>query len=325
MTADLTFSISTTRFDEDYTPASDSRATTNFANLARGEHRQQNLRNVLAMIDDRFNELAGEDNPNGDRYVVELNIVSADLHLEEEQGGPGFPLIEMLDVQILDKQTGARTPGIVGNNFSSYVRDYDFSVVLPQHKASQPGLPDGFGELHGKLFEHFVQSEAYRARFALPPVVCISVSTSRTYTRTGYEHPVLGHEYHHDADSLTDLYFGRMGLKVRYFQPRGSAAPLAFYHRGDLTGDYSDLALIGTISTMEAFQKIYRPEIYNASSPAGEVYRPALDNPDFVVPDVTYDREERSRLGVTQGKFTEEHFIKPHGELLSQWAASRSL
>ncbi|WP_156759621.1 putative oxygenase MesX [Microbacterium karelineae] len=323
---DLTFSISTTRFDEDYTPSSGSRITTNFANLARGEGRRQNLRNVLTMIDDRVNDLADQDNPRRDRYAVELDIVSVDLHLDAGDGA-GVPLIEVLDVTILDKETGDRILGITGNNFSSYVRDYDFSVVLPAHKAAatEPGLPSDFGDLHGKLFQHFVASDAYRRRFAQPPVVCISVSTSREYRRTAYQHSVLGWEYAHDADSLTDLYFGKMGQQVRYFMPRGSAAPLAFYHQGDLTADHSDLALIGTISTMEAFQKIYRPEIYNARSAAGEVYRPSLDNPDYSVPDVSYDREERSRLGAEQGRFTEEHFMKPYRSVLDQWAAGHTV
>jgi hypothetical protein len=52
--------------------------------------------------------------------------------------------------------------------------------------------------------------------------------------------------------------------------PSNSVAPLAFYFSGDLPGDYTDLELIGTISTMDSFQKIYRPEIYNANSAAGK-------------------------------------------------------
>ena len=67
---------------------------------------------------------------------------------------------------------------------------------------------------------------------------------------------------------MTDEYFGKMGLRVRYFMPAGSSAPLAFYFRGDLLNDYSHLQLIGTINTMETFQKIYRPEIYGANVPA---------------------------------------------------------
>ena len=327
MATEFTFSISTTRFDEDYSPSVGSRVTTNFANLARGEGRRQNLRNALAMIDDRFNDLADEGNQNRDRYAVELDIVSVDLHLGVEGDGAGVPLIEMLDVQMLDRTTGERITGITGNNFSSYVRDYDFSVLLPEYSANgaQSGAPSDFGDLHGKLFRHFVESPAYRERFSQPPVICISVSTSKTYRRIGDRHPVLGVEYQQSDYSMTDRYFAKMGLQVRYFMPRGSVAPLAFYFQGDLLGDYSDLALIGTISTMEAFQKIYRPEIYNADSAAGDVYRPSLQNPDFSATDIAYDREERNRLALTQGKFTEEHFMNPYRKVLDQWAASYAL
>ena len=44
MSTDFTYRISTTRFDEDYSPSQSSRATTNFANLARGDDRRENLR-----------------------------------------------------------------------------------------------------------------------------------------------------------------------------------------------------------------------------------------------------------------------------------------
>ncbi|MFD6895532.1 putative oxygenase MesX [Rhodococcus sp. NPDC060086] len=43
MTNECVFSIGTTRFNEDYTPSTNSRGTTNFANLARGEHRRKQL------------------------------------------------------------------------------------------------------------------------------------------------------------------------------------------------------------------------------------------------------------------------------------------
>lgn len=327
MANDITFRISTTRFDEDYAPSSSSRITTNFANLARGEHRQQNLRNALAMIDRRFTELADADNPSGDRYRVELDIVSAELRFDDEGDDREFPLLEVLDVHIVDTETGERHQGIVGNNFSSYLRDYDFSVLLPSVNdgATAFTLPEDFGILHGKLFQHFLDSEAYRERYTQSPVVCISVSTSRTYHRTGVVHPVLGHEYAQDSFSLTDEYFGKMGLQVRYFMPRGSVAPLAFYFRGDLLADYTDLQLAGTIATMETFQKIYRPEIYNAHEPAGEVYRPTLAHEDFTRTNIAYDREERSRLGITQGRYTEEHFVKPHRAVLDAWLVSDAL
>jgi hypothetical protein len=321
----FTFHVTTTRFDEDYTPSDSSRATTNFANLARGEHRRQNLRNALAMIDGRFNDLAHWDNAERDRYAVELDIVSAELRFAADGEDRAFPLLEVLDVGIVDRRTDARHAGIVGNNFSSYVRDYDFSVLLPAATGGGGGsaVPDDFGDLHGKLFQAFLESPAYRERFALPPVICISVSTSRTYRRSENHHPILGVEYLQDESSLTDDYFGRMGLRVRYFLPPGSVAPLAFYFRGDLLGDYSPLQLIGTISTMETFQKIYRPEIYNANSAAASVFRPRLDQQDYSRTQVDYDREERSRLAVTQGAFADEHFITPHRRVLDQWAAGR--
>ena len=323
MSNEFTFSITTTRFDEDYSPSEHSRTTTNFANLARGEHRQQNLRRTLAMINDRFNGLASRGNPGLDRYAVELEIVSAELQFSSDGGDHRLPLIEVLDIQIVDRLTGARFPGIVGNNFSSYVRDFDFSVRLPavNEGTSEFTVPGDFGDLHGKLFQHFLDSEAYRECFAVDPVICISVSTSRTYRRTGNHHPALGVEYQQDDYSLTDEYFGKMGLQVRYFLPPDGVAPLAFYFRGDLLNDYTDLQLIGTISVMETFQRIYRPEIYNANSPAAEIYRPTLDQQDYSPIPIVYDRIERDQLATKQGKYAEDHFVKPHRELLEQWAA----
>ena len=58
MSEQFRFDIKTIRFDENYRPAENTRTTTNFANLARGESREENLRNTLTMIDNRFNTLA---------------------------------------------------------------------------------------------------------------------------------------------------------------------------------------------------------------------------------------------------------------------------
>ncbi|SDE84519.1 MULTISPECIES: DUF1852 domain-containing protein [Paracoccus] len=321
MTEPFAFQIKRLRFDEGYTPEAGTRLTTNFANLARGAHRKQNLANALRMIDNRFNDLASWDNRHADRYAVELDIVSVDLDLDGS--GTAFPAIEVLQTTILDRRTGARLPGLVGNNFSSYVRDYDFSVVLPEHNKGRDGfsLPEGFGALHGRIFKAFVASETYRAQFPKPPVICLSVSETKSYERTANIHPVLGVEYVPSGASLTEQYFGKMGLGVRYFMPPKSVAPLAFYHVGDLLNDYTNLELIGTISTMEAFQKIYRPEIYNANSVAGQTYRPSLSHQDYSPTRVVYDREERSRLATEQGRFAEETFIKPYRARLAEWAA----
>lgn len=323
MSEDFKFSIKSTRFDTDYRPSDNTRVTTNFANLARGENREENLRNALKMIDNRFNALAHWDNPENDRYSVELEIISVEMNLGADGSNDAFPLIEILKTNIVDRKTGERIDGIVGNNFSSYVRDYDFSVVLPEYNKDRPAFsaPSDFGDLHGNLFKSFLNSDAYKAHFHKPPVICLSASSSKTYRRTENRHPILGAEYVQNEFSSTDEYFRKMGLQVRYFMPPNSVAPFAFYFLGDLLGDYTNLELISTISTMETFQKIYRPEIYNANSVAGAVYQPSLKHQDYSLTRIVYDREERSRLAVEQGRFAEEHFIKPYKTVLEQWSA----
>ena len=327
MSKQFIYSISSIRFDENYQPADSTRLTTNFANLARGESRQENLRKTLTMINNRFNDLAHWDNPTADRYSVEVDIISADLDIEGN--GHTFPVIETLKTTIIDHKENKRIDGMIGNSFSSYVRDYDFSIVLPAHFDNHPASPPpaDFGDLHGKLFQHLLNSGAYKANFNKQPVICLSVSSSKTYHRTGNQHPVLGTEYRQDGcalnkGSLTDEYFSKMGLTARYFMPAGSAAPLAFYFSGDLLTDYTDLELISAISTMETFQKIYRPEIYNANSTAAQIYQPSLKYQDYSLTQIVYDRAERSQMAVTQGKFTEDEFINPYQDILEEWAAS---
>ncbi|ADU12323.1 DUF1852 domain-containing protein [Asticcacaulis excentricus] len=321
--SDFDFTLRRLRFNEHYTPSQTTRLTTNFANLARGDTRQQNLRNALRMIDNRFNALAHWDNPNADRYAIELDIISVEIDLPDRATNDRFPLLEILNTTILDRHTSSSIAGMTGNNLSSFVRDYDFSVVLPAHNRDRPdfSLPPNFGDLHGHLFLSFVRSPTYKAQFHKPPVICLSVANSKTYRRTNTYHPILGVEYEQNDESLTDIYFRKMGLTVRFFMPPGSVAPLAFYFFGDLLSDYTSLELISTISTMESFQKIYRPEIYNANAAAGAVYQPSLQHPDYSLTQVVYDREERSRLAVEQGRFAEAHFITPYRTLLEQWSA----
>ncbi|WP_415892878.1 DUF1852 domain-containing protein [Neptuniibacter sp. PT8_73] len=316
------YSIERISFDENYEPSGNTRLTTNFANLARGEQRKENLSRAIKMIDNSFNTLATWDNPNNDRYSVELEIIHVDIDVQGN--GDNFPTIEILKTYILDHKTERRIEGIVGNNFSSYVRDYDFSVLLLNHNkdAEQFSVPDNYGELHGNMFKDFVNSEAYKQNFNKLPVICLSVSDNKTYYKTANTHPVLGTEYEPNEPSLTEQYFKKMGMEVRYFMPPNSVAPYAFYFYGDLLNDYTNLELISTLSTMETFQKIYRPEIYNANAFAGEVFKPSLKHQDFSLTQVVYDREERSRLAVEQGKWAEEHFIKPYGEILEKWSAN---
>ena len=322
MCKSFAYNINRIRFDEHYQPSNKTRLTTNFANLARGEKREENLKRAIKMMDGRLNAMANWDNPNGDRYSLELDIVHVDIDVEGN--GKTFPTIEVLQTRIVDHQTNQRIEGIVGNNFSSYVRDYDFSVLLQEHNKDKEtfSVPDSYGELHGKMFQDFIASSTYKKEFKKLPVICLSVSDNKTYHRTVNEHPILGVEYQPNESSLTENYFKKMGMEVRYFLPANSTAPYAFYFFGDLLNDYSNLELISTISTMEAFQKIYRPEIYNANFVAGEVFKPSLKNQDYSLTQVEYDRVERKHLAVEQGKWTEENFIKPYQTLLEKWSAS---
>ncbi len=317
--------IYTQRFDENYVPPANTRLTTNFANLARGDAREQNLRNTLQMINQRFNDLAHWDNPHADRYALSLDIVSVDVDVLGD--GERFPAIEILATTITDKHTGEHIPGIVGNNFSSYVRDYDFSVLLKAYNKSKDkfSVPDNYGELHGKLFQHILASDAYRAKFNKAPVICLSVAHTRTYHKSTNEHPILGTEYCQHDYSLTDAYFNKMGLKVRYFMPPKSVAPYAFYFQGDLLNDYTNLELISAIATMETFQKIYRPEIYNANFSAGEIYQPSLSHDDYSLTKIDYDRVERTMLATEQGEYAKVAFIQPYRQVLAQWANTEIL
>lgn len=51
----------------------------------------------------------------------------------------------MLKTTIIDRHLDKRIEGMTGNNFSSYVRDYDFSVWLSEHnkERSEFGIPEG--------------------------------------------------------------------------------------------------------------------------------------------------------------------------------------
>ncbi|MBC9010289.1 putative oxygenase MesX, partial [Acetobacter tropicalis] len=159
MIKDFTFSINRVRFDENYHPSDKTRLTTNFANLARGESRQKNLHNVLKMIDNRFNDIAHWDNARGDRYSIELEIVSVEMDIDFSGKSDNFPLIEVLNTTIVDKKDNKRIDGVVGNSFSSYVRDYDFSVLLPNYNKdrSEFSIPHNYGNLHGNLFKSIVK------------------------------------------------------------------------------------------------------------------------------------------------------------------------
>src|SRR5471032_365821 len=108
MNKNLTFTLKSLRFDENYNPSENTRITTNFANLARGEKRQDNLRNTLVMIDNRFNALAHWDNPRADRYTVTLDIITVEMQIAGDDRASVLPLIEILKPAIVDRDTGRR-------------------------------------------------------------------------------------------------------------------------------------------------------------------------------------------------------------------------
>ena len=102
MNQELTFSLKSICFDENYQPSDSTRITTNFANLARGKNRQQNLRNTLRMIDNRFNDLAHWDNPTGDRYAVELEIMRVQMNLDSQSSNDEVRLVEELKTGMVE-------------------------------------------------------------------------------------------------------------------------------------------------------------------------------------------------------------------------------
>ena len=180
------------------------------------------------MINNRFNALAEEDNPKGDRYKVGLEIMTVTMSIGQQNSIDNVPIIEVLKTNIFDRKTNLCIKGVAGNNYSSYVRDYDFSILLTEYNKDKSSfsVPEDYGDLHGKLYKCFVNSDTYKEHFKQSPIICLSVSSNKTYTRTKYLHPVLGYEYVQDAYSLTDEYFAAMGLKVRFFMPKDSITPL---------------------------------------------------------------------------------------------------
>src|SRR5690606_16313704 len=162
MSKEFTFSIKSTRFDEDYRPSDNTRITTNFANLARGERREENLRSTLRMIDNRFNAMAHWDNPNGDRYALELDIISVEMDVEAGGIGKGIPMIEILKTSSVEREVNDSIEWMDGNDLYSYVREYDFSVLLREHNEGKAecSAPGDFGDLHRKLFKSLVNSAA---------------------------------------------------------------------------------------------------------------------------------------------------------------------
>ena len=76
MTQDLVFSINRLRFDENYQPTTPHEPRLTLPTW-QGASVGRTTRNALKMMNNRLNSLLSWDNPTGDRYQVEVDIVSA--------------------------------------------------------------------------------------------------------------------------------------------------------------------------------------------------------------------------------------------------------
>ncbi|MGI9176603.1 MAG: putative oxygenase MesX [Pirellulales bacterium] len=312
--------LTSTTFDADYAPAPHSRLTTNFANLSMGtQGRAERIAAAIACMEQRLHAALNE--PEVMRFRLALEILTVWIRFQDG-ANDWFPMTETLRGQVYDRRDGQLCAELTGFNYSSYVRDYDFNIVLPRIRSgtATPEEHDSFGALHGLLYQLQFRRLHPAGVFLDPVVVAISVSNGRTYHRNASVHPILGTSYlpAHGA-SLTTRYFSRMGLHVLYSMPPGSRAPLAIYHeRDDLVGR-DPLSLAALVAVMDTFERIYRPEIYCARTPAGEVFTPDLGNPDHDPPPAAYDRVERdTTLGRRQAEFARDAFLEPNAAAIRQ-------
>lgn len=312
------FEVSKVPFNLDYVPAKHSRQTTNFVNLARDETtRRQNMNILFDEIGRRYKSFNGSGASCED--VLHLDIVTVSTRFKSSTI-PSFPIAEFLQATFENRNTGERSPGPTGFNFSSYIRDYDFNILLPRllEDKTEEGMHT-FGQLHGLLYQLMFSDLWSGGVIDTPCIFALSVSANKTYQAQKVTHPILGRQFQVlGPPSLTDKYFAKMGLKVSFFQPAGAQAPLAFYHRPhDLLGRQgSDLAAL--IAVMETFQRIYRPEIYASRIPAGEVFTPSLNNENFVQSPIRYDRVERDqKLAHHQANLAWNDFLQPHAHQIA--------
>jgi hypothetical protein len=291
-----------TPYNIDYVPSSRSRLTTNFANLARGKDRKRNLQGLFNMIDNRINSLLPKDNDEANRYQVHLEIITVLLSFSDNNK-QSFPITEMLKIEVEDRRQKKIIAQISGGSLSSYIRDYDFTVIFPKINNGSATLQEieDFGLLHGILYQLQFNSIYPYGVLDDFPSIAISVSSNKTYLSLKSTSQILGEEFKEQGDlSVTSEYFKLMGLSARYFLPTDGRAPLAIYHKPDTLKSYDCYQLAALIAVMETFQKIYRPEIYNANSRACSIFKPSLSHDDFSNSKIQYDRIERESLSKKQ-------------------------
>lgn len=317
----IKFELNRTRFDDNYIPNLNSRRTTNLVNLSRNPSSRKNNINVLFdMINKRLNSylLLPKDQ---ERYKVEIDILTTlawfdDFNIER------FPISEMLDVKIFDTHTKKTIEGPIGLNLSSYLRDYDFNIVLPKiiDKSATQEEEETFGLLHGIIYQMQFKDFYKNGIFENKALMAISVSSNRTYTRTYKTHPVLGINYVENGESsYTANYLKKMGFESSYYMAQDMSSPLAFYHGKNDLENRDPIQLWALISVMDVIQKIYRPEIYGANQIAGEIFSPRLNESDFTRPAIYYDREERdAKLVYQQADYVNSNFLTPYKSVLQK-------
>lgn len=314
----LNFAVTSVPYDVDYTPGVGTRATTNFANLARDPAtRHSNLQTFLDLVNADLNRLLNDDSHPG-RFEIALEVVSITGRIAGRPDAADMPLTEVMKARVVDRHSGEVLDGPLGLNFSSYLRDYDFRVLLPELLAR--GAPqdemDDFGALHG-----LITRLQFGENGVIPEdlTVAISISQSCDYVATAITHPILGRQYEAASESLTDRYFRHMGLVPQFFRPAGLPAPMAFYSDGRLT-DRSDAFLAALIAVMANFQRIYRPEIYLRraafSDIPGQWSRGSLSDPDHDLPPIGYDRQEREFLADQQASELAALLMAPDNDVV---------
>jgi hypothetical protein len=312
-----TFSFKRTPFNSNYKPDKNSRLTTNFANISKNPSgRKQRIEGVLQEMDKQLNALLGLD----DTLTISIEIISAEIKFEGA-GYDWFPLFEFLDTTITNKKTGEIFEGPFGCNFSSFIRDYDFKYILPDLlKNTSPADISDFGNLHSLFFKLCSNHLIETAKIRKPIIVAISIGKGKEYLRNGISHPILGHQYTTKADeSITTIYFSKMGFSPNYFLPNICKAPLAIYCKDNTLLQQAEYSQAALIAVMNVFQQIYRPEIYCATTAAGSIYVPNLENKSFDLPAFTYDREERDQvLSFNQALLVKENFLDKYAVAINE-------
>lgn len=309
----INIEITRTPYDDKFIPDPFSRLTTNLINLSKHpHHREKNISLLFTLMNKKINAyLCGVD--ASDRYSIKLSILRTNAWFKNKV--EQFPICEMLEVHVEDTVMKKIFQGPIGLNFSSYLRDYDFHVLLPKiiNNEVPASEKENFGLLHALLYK--LQFKKYNPAGLLkhPAIMALSVSVNREYEKSPSIHPYLGNAYLESRGrSITSAYFSKMGLTPSFFMPKNAVAPLAFYHEANDLENRSEIELYALISVMETLQEIYRPEIYSSNEKAGDLFKPSLQNKNFTPPQILYDRNERDKVLIeNQATYVEQHFLQP--------------